>query len=200
MIKLEQTINIYSGTSMAAKESIVKTIGRERGKLRNFIRKRVSNREDAEDILQDVFYQFISVMQLDNIEKAASWLFTAASNRITDWYRKKKPLLLEGLKQNPDDDDPFGPVMLGEVLYDPDEDPEKLFLRSSVWPLLSDALQELPDEQREVFLMHELDDLSFKEIAEITGVPVNTLISRKHYAVFFLREKLQDLYREFFYE
>jgi RNA polymerase sigma factor (sigma-70 family) len=147
-----------------------------------------------------VFYQFVSIMQLDNIEKAASWLFRVAGNRITDWYRKRKPVSLDSLKKASEYDDSFVPLVLEDILFDPDEDPEKLYIRSSVWPLLSDALQELGPEQREVFIMHELDDLSFKEIAEITGVPLNTLISRKHYAILFLREKLQDLYDEFFYE
>jgi len=199
-MQLEQTAHIVPLSAEDRNKSILKTIRKERNRLRNYIRKRVSSSEDADDILQDVFYQFVSIMQLDNIEKAASWLFRVAANRITDSYRKRKPVSLDLLKNASGDDDPFVPLVLEELLFDPEEDPERLYLRSSVWPLLSDALQELSAEQREVFVMHELDDLSFKEIAEITGVPLNTLISRKRYAILFLRERLQDLYNEFFYE
>jgi len=173
-------------------------IERESGKLKNYIRRRVSSNEDAEDILQDVFYQFVNLMQLENIEKAASWLFKVAGNRITDWYRKRRPVSLESLRRKQEDDDPLFPLYLEELLYDPREDPDKLFIRSTVWPLLADALEELPDEQRDVFVMHELQDLSFKEISEITGAPVNTLITRKRYAILFLRERLKELYEEFF--
>jgi RNA polymerase sigma factor (sigma-70 family) len=199
-MQLEQKANISPGSAEERNDSILKIIRKEQGRLRNYIRKRVSSSEDADDILQDVFYQFVSIMQLDNIEKAASWLFRVAGNRITDWYRKRKPVSLDSLKKASEEGDLFVPLDLEELLFDPEEDPEKLYLRSSVWPLLSDALQELNPEQREVFLMHELDDLSFKEIAEITGIPLNTLVSRKRYAILFLREKLQDLYNEFFYE
>ena len=122
----------------------------------------------------------------------ASWLFRAARNRIIDWYRKRKA-------------DPFStldleeslPVRLEEILFDPEVDPDTLFARSRVWTELSDALDELPDRQREVFVLHELEGKSFKEIAEITGEPVNTLLSRKRYAILTLRERLQDLYDEF---
>jgi RNA polymerase sigma factor (sigma-70 family) len=179
---------------------MLKIIERERGRLKNYIRKRVSNKEDAEDILQDVFYQFVNIMQLENIEKAASWLFKVAGNRITDWYRKRKPVSIESLRRKQEDDDPFFPLFLEDLLYDPAADPDKLFLRSTVWPLLADALEELPAEQRDVFVMHELQDLSFKQIAEITGTPVNTLITRKRYAILMLRERLKELYEEFFSE
>jgi RNA polymerase sigma factor (sigma-70 family) len=197
---LEQTRGILTANEAERNDSILRIISLERGRLRNYIRRRVSNSEDADDILQDVFYQFIHIMQLDNIEKAASWLFRVAGNRITDWYRKRRPVPFQALRKDKGDDDPLGLLDLEDLLFDPEEDPEKLYLRSTVWPLLSDALQELNEEQREVFVMHELEDLSFKEIAEITGIPLNTLISRKHYAILFLREKLQELYDEFFYE
>jgi RNA polymerase sigma factor (sigma-70 family) len=196
---LDQTANI-SMSAAARDDFMLKTIDRERGRLKNFIRKRVSNNEDAEDILQDVFFQFVNMMQLENIEKAASWLFKVAGNRITDWYRKRRPVSLESLRRKQADDDPFFPLFLEDLLYDPDEDPDKLYLRSTVWPLLADALEELPDEQRDVFVMHELQDLSFKEISEITGTPVNTLITRKRYAILILRERLKELYEEFFTE
>jgi RNA polymerase sigma factor (sigma-70 family) len=196
---LEQPANIMMNAA-ARNDFMVKIIDRERGRLKNYIRKRVSNNEDAEDILQDVFYQFVNLMQMENIEKAASWLFKVAGNRITDWYRKRKPVSIESLRRKQDDDDPFFPLFLEDLLYDPEEDPDKLFLRSTVWPLLADALEELPDEQRDVFVMHELQDLSFKEIEEITGTPLNTLITRKRYAILHLRERLKELYEEFFTE
>jgi RNA polymerase sigma factor (sigma-70 family) len=198
---MEQTVETYPVNAEARNDSIPEIINRESGRLRNYIRRRISNNEDAEDILQDVFYQFVSMMQLETIEKAAAWLFKVAGNRITDWYRKRRPVRTDILKSHAGDEDDFPDLLqLEDILYDPGEDPEKLYLRSSVWPLLADALHELPEAQRDVFVMHELEDLSFKEIADITGVPVNTLISRKRYAIFFLREKLQDLYNEFFYE
>jgi RNA polymerase sigma factor (sigma-70 family) len=196
---LEQPANIITNAA-ARNDFMQKIIERETGRLKNYIRRRVSNDEDAEDILQDVFYQFVNLMQLENIEKAASWLFKVAGNRITDWYRKRKPVSMESLRRKQDDEDPFFPLYLEDLLYDPQEDPDKLFIRSTVWPLLADALEELPDEQRDVFVMHELQDLSFKEIAEITGAPVNTLITRKRYAILFLRERLKELYEEFFTE
>jgi RNA polymerase sigma factor (sigma-70 family) len=187
-------------SASARNDFMLKIIDRERGRLKNYIRRRVSSNEDAEDILQDVFYQFVSLMQMENIEKAASWLFKVAGNRITDWYRKRKPVSFESQRRNKDDDDPLFPLYLEDLLYDPEENPDKLFLRSTVWPLLADALEELPDEQRDVFVMHELQDLSFKEISEITGTTVNTLITRKRYAILLLRERLRELYEEFFTE
>jgi RNA polymerase sigma factor (sigma-70 family) len=195
---MEQTFSIYPDAVEIRNDSIQNTVRKERGKLLKFIRNRVANDEDAEDILQDVFYQFVNVMQIDNIEKAASWLFKVAGNKITDWYRKNKPISLDRLNGFGIDDENLIPLNLEDILYDPIEDPDMLYLRSTVWPMLSDALNDLPDEQREVFIMHELEDKSFKEISELTGVPVNTLLSRKRYAILFLREKLEDLYEEFF--
>lgn len=194
---MEQTIHILQDKAVTRNDSIQITINRERSRLRNYIRQKVSNRADAEDILQDVFYQFISVMQLDNIEKAASWLFRVAGNRITDFYRKRKTISIERQKEIQSGDDADTALMHEDIPFEPGEDPEKSYLRSEVWTLLDEALQELPDEQREVFVMHELDDISYKEIAEITGVSVNTLITRKHYAVLFIRKKLRDFYSEF---
>ncbi len=187
-------------TTEAKNEAIQKTIDGERNRLLNFIRRRVKSDEDAEDILQDVFYQFVHVMQFDFIEKTASWLFKVAGNKITDWYRKHKPVSLDkaGISVNIYDDDNMVPLKLEDILFDPVEDPDELYLRSTFWPLLTEALDELPPEQREVFVLHELEDISFKEISKMIGVPLNTLLSRKRYAILFLREKLQDLYDEFF--
>ena len=184
---------ISSNGALAMNAVLEQAARRERPKLLNFIRRRVKTDEDAEDILQDVFYRLVTSYSVtEPIEELTSWLFRAARNRIIDWYRKRKA-------------DPFStldleeslPVRLEEILFDPEVDPDTLFARSRVWTELSDALDELPDRQREVFVLHELEGKSVKEIAEITGEPVNTLLSRKRYAILTLRERLQDLYDEF---
>ncbi len=165
----------------------------ERKRLFDFIRRRVRTEEDAEDILADVFYQLISSYSVtEPIEKMTSWLFTVARNKIIDWYRKKRP---ESLPRS--ESDPSLPLNLEDILYDPTQNPDQVYARSLVWTELADALDELPEEQKLVFVMHELEGKSFKEIAEITGEPINTLLSRKRYAVLFLREKLKELYDEF---
>ena len=180
------------------KQSVVQkaadeTFRSERKRLFDFIRRRVRTEEDAEDILSDVFYQLVSNDSVtEPIEKMTSWLFTVARNKIIDWYRKKRP---ESLPRS--DADPSLPLNLEDILFDPAQNPDQVYARSIVWTELADALDELPDEQKEVFVMHELEGKSFKEIAEITGEPVNTLLSRKRYAVLYLREKLQEMYDEF---
>ena len=164
----------------------------ERKRLLDFIRRRVRNQSDAEDILQDVFYQLVTSYSVtEPIEKLTAWLFTVARNKIIDWYRKRRP---ESLPSDPGDLD--APLNLEEILFDPRQNPDRVYARSLVWSELSEALDELPDEQRDVFVMHELEGRSFKEIAELTGEPINTLLSRKRYAVLFLREQLQELYDE----
>ena len=165
---------------------------KERKRLGDFIKRRVGNVADAEDILQDVFYQLVTSYSVtEPIEQLTSWLFTVARNKIIDWYRKKRPEPLPISAENPDE-----PLNLADILYDPKQNPDEVYARSLVWTELSDALDELPEEQRFVFVMHELQGKSFKEIAEVTGEPVNTLLSRKRYAVLFLRERLQELYDE----
>lgn len=161
--------------------------------LRSFIRKRVRTEEDAEDILQDVWYQLTSVVDLATIENAGSWLFTVARNRITDTYRKKKPVLLDDLSPVDEDGD-FINDEFRTLLADESGDPEMEILKSVFWQTLEEALAELPAEQRSVFWMHEIDDLSFQEIAEQTGEKINTLLSRKRYAVLHLRKRLQQVY------
>lgn len=169
------------------------TFRTERKRLFDFIRRRVRTEEDAEDILSDVFYQLISSYSVtDPIEKMTSWLFTVARNKIIDWYRKKRP---ESLPR--DLNDPSMPLNLEDILYDPTQNPDQVYARSLVWTELAEALDELPEEQKQVFVMHELEGKSFKEIAEITGELQNTLLSRKRYAVLYLREQLQELYDEF---
>ena len=173
--------------------TIERAAGAERKRLLDFIRRRVRTEEDAEDILQDVFYQLATSYSVtEPIEKITSWLFTVARNRIIDWYRKKRPESLPG-----SGGDPAVPINLEDILYDPKQNPDRVYARSLVWTELADALDELPEEQREVFVLHELEGKSFKEIVELTGEPLNTLLSRKRYAVLHLRERLQELYEEF---
>jgi RNA polymerase sigma factor (sigma-70 family) len=158
---------------------------REQGRLRSFVRRRVADEGDAEDILQDVFYELVEAYRLMKpVEQAGAWLFRVARNRIIDFFRKKRPEPLEG------------DLSIEEMLPSPDAGPEAAFARSVLWEELEDALAELPKEQRDVFIAHELDGRSFKEIAQETGVPVNTLLSRKRYAVLHLRERLKEINEE----
>ena len=172
----------------------------DRRRLFDFIRRRVRTEADAEDILADVFYQMVASYSVtEPIEKMTSWLLTVARNKIIDWYRKRKP---ESFRQREDESAlPSNlPLNLEDILFDPGQNPDVLYERSQLWTELADALEDLPVEQRDVFIMHELEGISFKEIAEITGEPVNTLLSRKRYAVLYLREALQELYDEFYNE
>ena len=189
-----EQILIHPMTTEAQNESIRRTVRKERRRLLDFIRRRVSSEADAEDILQDVFYQFVAAMQLEPIERAASWLFQVAGNRIIDWYRRRRYVSLDVAGPADTNDDVPLPPRLEEMLFDRSESPDTIYLRSTVWSLLAEALDDLPHEQREVFILHELEDKSFREIAEITGVPVNTLLSRKRYAVLYLRERLREVY------
>ncbi len=157
-------------------------------RLLGFIRKRVSNEADAEDILQDVFYQLIGNTQ--PIEQLTGWLFTVARNKITDKKRKHKPELLEDLFSDSDAEEMLNWT---ELFFDIDNNPETDYLRSLFWEALNNALNELPEEQKSVFVLNELEGIPFKEISEQTGASVNTLLSRKRYAVLHLRERLQTL-------
>jgi RNA polymerase sigma factor (sigma-70 family) len=185
---------------MTLKEADKHTVGKERNKLFNYIRKKVSSEAEAEDILQDVFFQFYNNDRSETIERVSSWLYHVAENKIIDWYRKRKLVSVEGLKSKTDNDcdEERQTLNLEDILFDPSENPDELYIRSKVWPLLADVLGELPEEQKEVFILNELEDRSFKEISLSTNVPVNTLISRKRYAVLYLRNRLKDLYEEFF--
>jgi RNA polymerase sigma factor (sigma-70 family) len=164
-----------------------------RRKLLNFIRSRVSRIEDAEDILQDVFYQFNRVNDMINpIENISAWLYRAARNRIIDHRRKKKDEPLPATYDEDNDEYIFDEI--ADIIYGEDATPETEMLRSLVLEEIQTALADLPEEQREVFEMSELLDYSVKEIAEKTHTPVNTVLSRKHYAVKFLRKRLEELY------
>jgi RNA polymerase sigma factor (sigma-70 family) len=177
-------------------QRVSEAIDREQSRLRNFIRKRVADREDAEDVLQDVFYELVEAYRIMKpIEQVTAWLFTVARNRITDLFRKNNR---EALRNEPPTIDDDGEVLpLEEWLPSPDAGPDAAYARGVLLEELDAALDELPDEQREVFVTHELMGYSFKEIAAETGLGVNTLISRKHYAVLHLRKRLQAIYDEF---
>jgi RNA polymerase sigma factor (sigma-70 family) len=164
----------------------------QRSRLLAFIRRRVGNDSQAEDILQDVFYQLLTSYSVtEPLEQMTGWLFTVARNKIIDWYRKRRPgdraldEVLDG-----------GPVTLAEMLPVATEGPDTGYDREVIAEELTEALEELPEKQRQVFIMHEIEGKSFNEIREVTGDPLNTLLSRKRYAVQFLRRRLEDLYRE----
>ena len=167
----------------------------QRARLRNFIRRRVADEADAEDILQDVFYEFVQAYRLMRpIEQAGAWLFRVARNRIIDLYRKRKTDPLREQAAVAENSESPG---IEDLLPSADAGPEAAFARTLLLAELDDALDELPEGQREVFIAHELEGRSFKEIAAETGVSVNTLLSRKHYAVLHLRRRLQAIYSEF---
>lgn len=177
---------------------ISEVVKREQPRLRNFIRRRVADPRDAEDILQDVFYKLVEANRLlMPIEHLTGWLFEVARNRITDLLRKKKPENFSDTAVAHDDDGGSEWLAFEELLPSPDAGPEALYARSVLLDELEAALGELPEEQRAVFVAHELEGRSFKEIAAQTGVRVTTLLSRKRYAVLHLRERLHDIYDEF---
>jgi RNA polymerase sigma factor (sigma-70 family) len=180
--------------ALEADERISEVFKREQSRLRSFIRRRVPDPSDAEDILQDVFSKLVEANRmLMPIDHVTGWLFRAARNRIIDLFRRKRP---EGFG-DADADEDGEPRSLEELLPAPDAGPEALYARSVLLDELELAVAELPPEQREVFVAHELEGRSFKEMAAATGVSVNTLLSRKRYAVLRLRERLQSVYDEF---
>src|SRR5712672_2422066 len=174
---------------------ISEVVKREQSRLRNFIRQRVPDPRDAEDILQDVFYKLVEANRLlMPIEHVTGWLFRVARNRITDLFRKKKPEPFSDAAVAGEDGDT---LQIEDLLPSADAGPEALYFRNLLLDELELAVDELPDEQREIFVAHELEGRSFKEMATETGVSVNTLLSRKRYAVLHLRERLQTIYDEF---
>jgi RNA polymerase sigma factor (sigma-70 family) len=173
---------------------ISEIVAKERSRLRDFIRRRVPNPSDAEDIVQEVFYELVEANRLlMPIEHVTGWLFRVARNRITDLFRKKKP---ENFGDRVVEGEEGELLQLEDLLPSRDAGPEALYIRNVLLDELELAIDELPAEQREVFVAHELEGRSFKEMAAETGVSVNTLLSRKRYAVLHLRERLQDIYDE----
>jgi RNA polymerase sigma factor (sigma-70 family) len=176
-------------------QRISEVVKREGSRLRNFIRRRVADPRDAEDVLQDVFYRLVEANRLlMPIDHVAGWLFRVARNRMTDLFRKKKPELFSDAAS---EDEEGESLQIEDLLPSPDAGPEALYFRNLLLDELELALDELPQDQREIFVAHELEGRSFKELAEETGVSVNTLLSRKRYAVLHLIERLQHIHDEF---
>jgi RNA polymerase sigma factor (sigma-70 family) len=191
---MDQTSNVARAMTDQNRQ-ISAIFAEQRSRLRNFIRRRVPDPRDAEDILQDAFYKLVEANRLlMPIDHVTGWLFRVARNRITDLFRKKKPETFTYASVVDED----GELRQTEdLLPSPDAGPEALYIRNALLDQLELALDELPEEQREVFVAHELDGRSFKELAAESGVSVNTLLSRKRYAVLHLRERLQGIYEEF---
>jgi RNA polymerase sigma factor (sigma-70 family) len=173
------------------------TFLKEKDRLLSFIRNRVSSTEEAEDILQDVFYQFVAGFDsIDSLDRVTSWLFSVARNKIIDRYRRDaaRPKRADlGLQAGKDDETP---ITLSDILPDLGNTPEDSYLRDMLWEEIMEALDELPADQRTIFIQNEIEEKGFREIAEETGVSINTLLSRKRYAILALRKRLQKLYDE----
>jgi len=188
------TTLIYTSLMAEQDKRITETVARESGRLKNFIRQRVPDQGEAEDILQDVFFEFMETYRLpDPIEQVGAWLYRVARNRIIDRFRKKKEEPLTQVEGDEDTEEHW----LENVLPSSNSGAEAAYVRKVLLEEIHTALDELPEEQRSVFLAHELEGLSFKELAEVSGVGVNTLIARKRYAVLHLRTRLQTIYDEF---
>jgi RNA polymerase sigma factor (sigma-70 family) len=194
---MKDIITFQLSMSAEKDQEIKTTFQKDRKRLFDFIRRRVPSKEEAEDILQEVFYQFTrNVYQLAPIGQVTSWLFRVARNKITDSYRKQKTSSLDSRDfSNAEENENLS---LLNHFYDANDDPEKEMARNLIWDELYEALDALPPAQREVFILHEIEGRDFKEIAEQTGEAVNTLISRKRYAVLYLRKRLEYLYKEMF--
>jgi RNA polymerase sigma factor (sigma-70 family) len=167
----------------------------EKDKLLGFIRSRVSSVEEAEDILQDVFFQFVSGFEtIESLDRVTSWIYSVARNKIIDRYRRdaSRPQRTDFEWITGKEDDV--PLTLQDILPDLDNTPESTLLREAIWDEITDALAELPADQREIFIQNEMEEKSFREIADETGVSINTLLSRKRYAILALRKRLQRFY------
>ncbi len=184
-------------TSMTEHDlQIAEIIAGERSRLRNFIRKRVPNEADAQDLLQEVFFEFIEAYRLmEPMQRWSAWMFQVARNRIIDLFRKRRFEASGSYAVAGTDDDDI--LLLGDALPSPDAGPAEAYVRTVLMEELEEALAELPQVQREVFIAHEIEGESFKEMAARTGLSVNTLLSRKRYAVLHLRRRLQAIYDEF---
>lgn len=180
---------------LAMQEIKQNTFLREKDKLLGFIRNRVSSSEEAEDILQDVFYQFVAGFEtIESLDRVTSWLYSVARNKIIDRYRRDaaRPKKTDFEFVAGTDDD--SALTLQDILPDLDNTPESTLLREAIWDEITDALEELPADQREIFIQNEIEERSFREIAEETGLSINTLLSRKRYAILALRKRLQGFY------
>ena len=179
-------------------QRLEEAVEKNRKRILDFIQYRVDDENDAEDILQDVFEELTSAFRMmQPIEQVASWLLRVARNKIIDRYRKKKSVLLEDQKFSAGSGDDE-PLVLSDILSGNTSSPDQQFDNTILWNTIEEALDELPPDQRDVFVWHELDGKSFNEISELTGASVNTLLSRKRYAVLYLRKKLRKLYDEMF--
>ncbi len=191
---MEATMQILN-MPVEQEREIQTAVKKEKTRLLNFIKSKVRNPIDAEDILQDVFYQLVRTVQVNEpIDQISSWMFRVARNRIIDLFRKKKTESLESIAAKKGDEGES--LNIADFLPSNGASPEGEFARKVIIAEIKEALSELPEEQSEVFEMHELDGLSFNQIAEITGESVNTLVSRKRYAVLFLRKRLKGIYDE----
>ena len=185
---MNNALTIPANMTDKGKSNITDVINAYTKRLKGFIRKRVNNEADVEDILQDVFYQFIG--NTKPIEQLTAWLFTVTRNKITDKQRKQKPELISDLFSDTDENASFD---WSELFFDNNNNPETTYLRNLFWETLNEALDELPAAQKEVFVLNEIEGVPFKTIAEQTGETINTLLSRKRYAVLHLRERLASL-------
>jgi RNA polymerase sigma factor (sigma-70 family) len=184
---------IAERTQREQDRQISEAVEREQPRLRNFIRRRVADDNDVEDILQEVFYELVEAYRGTHpVELASAWFYRVARNRIIDLFRKKKPESLNETISGEEGED----LHFEDLLPSLDAGPDAVYARTVLLEQLDDALDELPDEQREVFIEHEIEGRSFKELAEETGLSINTLLSRKRYAVLYLRERLRDIYDE----
>ncbi len=188
---MNEALTISTDMAEARKNNITEVINTYSKRLMGFIRKRVPNESDAEDILQDVFYQFIG--NTKPIEQLTAWLFTVTRNKIIDRKRKMRPELLEDSFSETEDKEGFD---WEDLFFEEGNDPETTYLRNLFWEALHAALEELPAPQRDVFIMNEIEGVPFKTLAEQSGETMNTLISRKRYAVLHLREQLSILRNE----
>jgi len=186
---------------MAADQNqrIADTIEQNQARLRDFVRRRVSDQAEAEDILQEVFYELVvAYRMMQPVEQAGAWLFRVARNRMIDLFRKKRPQVsISDVVGAPDSNGSDDALLLEDLLPSPDAGPEAAYARSVLVDELATAVSELPAEQRDVFIAHEIDGRSFKDLAAESGTSVNTLLSRKHYAVLHLRERLAAIYDDF---
>ncbi len=191
-----ETLIITAEMALEKRQVVENTVAKESSRLLNFIKSKVSDKNDAEDILQDVFIQLWQGYQtIESIEKITAWMFRVARNKIVDMYRKKKPENFSKIEnaRNTEDD---APMLLAEILVDNSGNPDDVYTRELIWESIEEVLADMPKPQRDVFVWHELEGLSFRDMEKETGDTLNTLLSRKRYAVQYLRKRLANLYKE----